>query len=89
MHACGLAGLQMLAQVGLDDATGLAEDCHLNSPQDGKQGEVRSWAAVGPDVLLLSVRGSRWCGNIGRHHRSNGIYYVVDLAAGCALLLQS
>jgi len=43
---------------------------------------VRSWAAVGADVLLLSMRGSRWCGNVARHHRSNGIYYVVDLATG-------
>lgn len=50
--------------------------------QDGTRGEVRSWAAMGADVLLMSMRGSRWCGNVGRHHRSNGIYYVVDLAAG-------
>jgi hypothetical protein len=50
--------------------------------QDGTCGQIRSWAAVGQDVVLVSMKGTRWCGNVGRHHKSNGIYYVVDLASG-------
>lgn len=49
---------------------------------DGVCGQIRSWAAVAKDVLLVSMRGTRWCGNVGRHHKSNGIYYVIDLAGG-------
>lgn len=49
---------------------------------DGTCGQIRSWAAVGQDVVLVSMKGTRWCGNVGRHHKSNGIYYVVDLASG-------
>lgn len=44
---------------------------------------IRSWALLdGGSVLLLSVRGSRWCERVGRQHRSNGVYYVVDLQQG-------
>ena len=31
-------------------------------------------------LLLLNMAGNRWCGNIEREHRSNGIFYVADLA---------
>lgn len=54
----------------------------LSWSQDGVCGQIRNWAEVGRDVLLVSMRGTRWCGNVGRHHKSNGIYYVVDLAGG-------
>jgi hypothetical protein len=37
------------------------------------------WPEAG--LLLLNMRGNRWCGNIGRAHKSNGIFYVVDLQA--------
>ena len=30
-------------------------------------------------MLLLSMAGNRWCANIGRPHKSNGIFYVIDL----------
>ncbi|GFR48547.1 hypothetical protein Agub_g10446, partial [Astrephomene gubernaculifera] len=33
-------------------------------------------------TLLLSMRNNRWCANVGRPHRSNGIYYQVDLRGG-------
>ena len=26
--------------------------------------------------------GNRWCGNVGRQHKSNGVMYVVNLATG-------
>ncbi len=46
------------------------------------QGQVRSWVDW-PEagLLLLNMRGNRWCGNVGRVHKSNGIFYVVDLQA--------
>ena len=48
------------------------------------QGQVRSWVDW-PEagLLLLNMRGNRWCGNVGRAHKSNGIFYVVDLQASC------
>ena len=42
---------------------------------------VRTWALSGT-TLVLALRGGRFCGAIGRPHKSNGVYYVVDLAAG-------
>lgn len=54
----------------------------LRGPQGGVQGQVRSWVDW-PEagLLLLNMRGNRWCGNIGRAHKSNGIFHVVDLQA--------
>ena len=52
--------------------------------QGGVQGQVRSWVDwPGAGLLLLNMRGNRWCGNVGRAHKSNGIFYVVDLQASC------
>lgn len=34
------------------------------------------------DTLVYDVLGYRYCENIGREHRSNGIMYVVDVNAG-------
>lgn len=50
--------------------------------QGGVQGRVRTWVAW-PEagLLLLNMRDNRWCANVGRAHRSNGIFYVVDLQA--------
>ena len=42
---------------------------------------VRTWALSGA-TLVLALRVGRFCGAIGRPHKSNGVYYVVDLAAG-------
>ena len=52
--------------------------------QGGVQGRVRSWVAAPPEtgLLLLNMRDNRWCGNVGRAHRSNGTFYVVDLLGG-------
>jgi hypothetical protein len=51
--------------------------------QEGSQGRVRSWVhCPATAVLLLNIKDSRWCGNIGTHHRSNGVYYLVDLRGG-------
>ncbi|GMI10094.1 hypothetical protein TrRE_jg7691, partial [Triparma retinervis] len=32
--------------------------------------------------LTYDIRGNRWCGNVGRHHRSNNIRFQVDLMGG-------
>ncbi len=41
---------------------------------------MRSWVEW-PEagLLLLNMRANRWCGNIDRAHKSNSIYFVVDL----------
>eukprot|EP00803_Ostreobium_quekettii_P005423 evm.model.scf_298.12 EVM.evm.TU.scf_298.12 scf_298:77793-83662(-) len=53
------------------------------SNQGGSQGSIRSWMSMETgDVILYNIRDNRWCGNIGRQHKSNGIFYVVDLQAG-------
>lgn len=49
----------------------------------GPSAAIRGWASLdGGAVLLFTIKGSRWCGNVGRHHRSNGVYYVADLQHG-------
>jgi hypothetical protein len=49
----------------------------------GRQGRVRSWVySRASAALLLNMRDNRWCGNVGRPHRSNGIFFWVDLAHG-------
>jgi len=44
---------------------------------------VRSWAVLSPTLLALNLSG-RWCEHVGRPHRSNGVYYLVDYRAGAA-----
>jgi hypothetical protein len=44
---------------------------------------VRTWVySHAAATLLLNMRDNRWCGNVGRPHRSNGVYFSVDLAHG-------
>ncbi len=49
--------------------------------QGAAQGRVRSWL-VRSHCILVGIANNRWCGNIGRQHRSNGIFVVADLEAG-------
>eukprot|EP00884_Botryococcus_braunii_P017269 jgi/Botrbrau1/4225/Bobra.0044s0022.2 len=47
--------------------------------EGGMQGTVRSWILWDDaGVLLLNMKGNRFCGHINRQHKSNGIFYVVD-----------
>lgn len=41
--------------------------------QGGVRGHIRSWAAM-PEVgvLLYNIGANRWCGRVGRPHKSNG-----------------
>ena len=43
---------------------------------------IRSWAQVSPTQLIYNIQGHRFCGNVNREHRSNGVYYVVDVLSG-------
>ena len=42
---------------------------------------VRTWA-LSRSTLVLALRGGRHCARVGRAHKSNGVYYVIDLVAG-------
>jgi Herpesviridae UL52/UL70 DNA primase len=52
--------------------------------QGGIQGRIRSWVSLDAShsLLLYNISRNRWCGNVGRQHRSNGIFLVVDRTAG-------
>ena len=50
---------------------------------EGPPGSIRSWVSLDDGaVLLYNIKGNRFCGNIGRQHQSNGVFYVVDLQQG-------
>lgn len=49
----------------------------------GPRGTIRQVSHfVDTDTLVYDVLGYRFCENIGREHRSNGIMYVVDVNVG-------
>lgn len=43
---------------------------------------MRSWVELEPGLLLFNMRDNRYCGNVGRQHKSNGVFYVADLKGG-------
>ena len=48
--------------------------------QEGVRGWIRNWVWSEEErLLLMNIGGSRFCNNVGRHHKSNGIYYLADL----------
>ncbi|KAI3426242.1 hypothetical protein D9Q98_008618 [Chlorella vulgaris] len=66
--------------------TGLEDFVNSVCCEGGVQGRVRSWLRLEdpgqPPLLCINVQGNRFCGNIGRAHKSNGIFYVVDVRSG-------
>jgi DNA-directed primase/polymerase protein len=48
------------------------------------RGKIQSWVLMEDCGLVLYTMstGNRWCGNIGRQHKSNRVFYVVDLVDG-------
>jgi hypothetical protein len=40
-----------------------------------QQAGIRSWLLQPPGCVVFNIKGNRWCGNVGRAHRSNGIFY--------------
>lgn len=53
------------------------EVCRQNAG-DGRNASIRSWASLGDSVLIFNLAGYRYCGNVGREHKSNGVFIVVD-----------
>ncbi|KAL3150700.1 hypothetical protein ABBQ32_000488 [Trebouxia sp. C0010 RCD-2024] len=51
--------------------------------QGGVQGSIRCWVHWDDiRVILYNIKDNRWCGNINRAHKSNGIYVIADMQAG-------
>ena len=49
-------------------------------------GFIRSWSVWKDDEgwkVRLEIGGNRWCLNMGRAHKSNHIYFILDLARSC------
>lgn len=45
------------------------------------RGRVRNWVLfVDSGMLLVNMTDWRFCAHVGRHHKSNGIYFLVDLS---------
>lgn len=66
------------------DIDSFIESVSSSADPTGPRGFIRSWVALDTNcgIILYNIKGSRYCGNIGRHHRSNGVFYVVDLQQG-------
>jgi hypothetical protein len=63
----------------------VAAVCAIAAALGGGAAGVRSWAAFpATGCLVLNLSRNRYCGRLGRPHRSNGIFYVVDFKAGAA-----
>jgi len=44
---------------------------------------IRSWASIDDgSIIVYNLYGYRYCSNIGREHKSNGVFIVVDLDEG-------
>jgi hypothetical protein len=63
------------------DIDSFIESVSSSADPTGPRGSIRSWIAldINCGIILYNIKGSRYCGNIGRHHKSNGVFYVVDL----------
>ena len=59
----------------------LLEVCRCKAPDS--QPRIRSWALFADaddrrDVLVVNINGHRFCENVNREHKSNGVYYIID-----------
>ncbi|XP_072051261.1 DNA-directed primase/polymerase protein-like [Amphiura filiformis] len=51
--------------------------------QGGVQGDIRRWLYfTRGQMIIYDISKNRWCGNIGRQHKSNNIMILVDLKSG-------
>ena len=56
--------------------------CAAAAELGGGAARVRSWAVfLSAGCLVLNLAQNRFCARLGRPHRSNGVYYVVDYRA--------
>jgi len=53
-------------------------------PASSGTARIRSWAALSPTLLVLNLSRNRHCSRIGRSHKSNGVFYLVDYKEACA-----
>ena len=53
-------------------------------PAAAGSARIRSWAVLSPTLLVLNVSRNRHCARIGRSHKSNGVFYLVDYKEACA-----
>eukprot|EP00775_Hariotina_reticulata_P013269 gene13269-13400_t len=52
---------------------------HSVCVQGGVQGSIRSWVMQpGSGCICFNMKDNRYCANVGRQHRSNGVYYVAE-----------
>lgn len=51
--------------------------------RDGAVARIRKWVYFQEGkIITYDIAGSRFCENVGRHHKSNGVMIVVQLAVG-------
>ncbi|KAI8828364.1 hypothetical protein BJ741DRAFT_713673 [Chytriomyces cf. hyalinus JEL632] len=62
----------------------VAQWIHQNTKTaSGSKPTIKSVSSFSQDkILFYSVAGNRYCFNVQREHKSNGVYYVVDLKRG-------
>jgi hypothetical protein len=66
------------------DIDSFIEYVSSSADPSGPRGSIRSWVALDNEcgIMLYNVKGSRYCGNVARHHKSNGVFFIVDLQQG-------
>ena len=58
--------------------------CSWAASRDGSSPCVRTCSVLpARGILLVGLMGTRYCGNVRRQHRSNGVYIVVDYRDRC------
>eukprot|EP01129_Flabellula_baltica_P000571 TRINITY_DN10558_c0_g1_i1.p1 TRINITY_DN10558_c0_g1~~TRINITY_DN10558_c0_g1_i1.p1 ORF type:complete len:450 (+),score=69.60 TRINITY_DN10558_c0_g1_i1:29-1351(+) len=48
------------------------------SKREGSPGSIREWISYKNDTMICAIEGNRYCGNIQREHKSNGIFFVIS-----------
>ena len=58
--------------------------CSSTNAGSSSTGTIRSWTVLDDSgsIFLYNIKGNRFCGNIGRQHKSNGIFFIVDVQHG-------
>lgn len=54
--------------------------CAVADPDTTASPGVRSWVVQQEGLLFLNLKGTRWCGNKGGQHKSNGVFYVGEIS---------
>jgi DNA-directed primase/polymerase protein len=65
--------------------TFIVEVCRYSLGDEGARRNIgiRSWVSMDNEsIIVYNLSGYRYCNNIGREHKSNGVFIVVDLHEG-------